>query len=54
MFLGNIILVDGVSMDPKKVRSILEWTITQSILERRIFHGLVEDLLKISVAYVLD
>lgn len=39
VFLGNVILAEGVRMDPKKIRAIFEWLTPQSIIYVRIFHG---------------
>ena len=40
VFLGFVISTEGVKMDSKKVRSILEWPSPRSITEVRNFHGL--------------
>ena len=40
VYLGFVILKDGLNMDPKKVQEILDWPSPQSIFEVRSFHGL--------------
>ena len=39
-FLGFVVTPDGVSADPEKIRSIVEWSEPTSIHEVRSFHGL--------------
>ncbi|PKU72103.1 putative mitochondrial protein [Dendrobium catenatum] len=39
-FLGFKISATGVSADPRKVKSIVEWPTPRSFTEVRIFHGL--------------
>ena len=39
-FLGFIITPDGVSTDPKKIRSVVEWPTPKNIHDVRSFHGL--------------
>ena len=41
IFLGSVISANGLSMDPEKVKAILEWPIPQNITEVKSFHGLV-------------
>ena len=40
MYLGFLILADGLKMDPKKVKAILEWPTPKNVGEVRSFHGL--------------
>ena len=40
-FLGYVVSFKGVSMDPKKVKAILEWLEHKNLQEVRSFHGLV-------------
>ncbi|XP_043710099.1 uncharacterized mitochondrial protein AtMg00860-like [Telopea speciosissima] len=40
LFLGFIVSSKGVKADPKKVQSIIDWTIPKTITEVRSFHGL--------------
>ncbi|XP_017410171.1 uncharacterized mitochondrial protein AtMg00860-like [Vigna angularis] len=39
-FLGHVILARGISMDPTKVRAVLEWESSCSVTEVRSFVGL--------------
>ena len=39
-YLGHIIIADGVSVDPSKIRAILEWPVPQNVSEIRSFMGL--------------
>ena len=39
-FLGFIVTLEGVSTDPKKIRSVVEWPTPKNIHEVRSFHGL--------------
>ena len=39
-FLGFIVIPDGVSADPEKIRSIVEWPIPKSVHDVCSFHGL--------------
>lgn len=39
-FLGNVMSSEGISMDPSKVKAILDWPMPQNIHEVRSFHGL--------------
>ena len=38
-YLGLIILVDGVKMDPKKVRAVVEWGLPKNLHDLRAFLG---------------
>ena len=38
--LGFIVSIKGIKMDPKKVKTILEWPTPRSAIEVRYFHGL--------------
>ena len=38
VYLGFLILVDGLEMDPKKVKEILEWPTPNNVSEVRSFH----------------
>jgi hypothetical protein len=39
-FLGHIISVGGISIDPSKVKDVLSWNTTQNISDIRSFLGL--------------
>ncbi|XP_019053168.1 PREDICTED: uncharacterized protein LOC109114647 [Nelumbo nucifera] len=39
LFLGYTISREGVSVDPKKVRAIIEWPIPKTLVEAQSFHG---------------
>ena len=39
-FLGFIVTPDGVSADPEKIKSIVEWPIPKSVHDVHSFHGL--------------
>jgi hypothetical protein len=39
-FLGHVISIKGVFLDPKKVKSVLKWEIPTSVIEIRSFLGL--------------
>ena len=41
VYLGFVISTEGLKMDPKKVRVILEWPTPKSAIEVRYFHGMV-------------
>ena len=40
IFLGFVVTLEGVAVDPKKVRSIVKWPVPTSVHEVRSFHGL--------------
>ena len=40
VYLEFVILVDGLNMDPKKVKEIVEWPTLENVGEVRYFHGL--------------
>ena len=40
MYLGFVILANGLKMDPKKVKVILEWPTPKNVGKVRSFHGL--------------
>ncbi|MGV7988973.1 hypothetical protein PJP10_31890, partial [Mycobacterium kansasii] len=40
IFLGFVVLVEGVSADPKKVKAIVNWPEPRNIHKVRSFHGL--------------
>ena len=40
VYLGFFISVDGLKMDPEKVKEILEWCTPENVSEVRSFHGL--------------
>ena len=40
VYLGFVILADGLKMDPEKVKEILEWTTPKNVGEVRSFCGL--------------
>ena len=55
VFLGFAISQEGLKMDPKKVKEIVEWPFPRNIYEVRSLHGLeifIESLLRILAAYV--
>ena len=39
-YLGFVISVDGLKMDPEKIKAIIEWPSPKSVFEVRSFHGL--------------
>ena len=41
VYLGFVVSLEGLKMDPEKVKSILEWPTPRSATEVRSFHGLV-------------
>jgi hypothetical protein len=40
-FLGHIILVEGIVVDPSKVEEVLDWKSPRSVTQIRSFLGLV-------------
>jgi len=40
VYLGFVISREGLKMDPKKVREILECPLPRNVFEAHIFHGL--------------
>ena len=40
VYLGFVILRDGLNMDPKKVQAIIDWPSPRNVFEVRSFHGL--------------
>ena len=40
VYLGFVVLIGGLKMDPKKVKAILEWPPLRIMTEVRSFHGL--------------
>ena len=40
VYLGFVIFVEGLKMDPKKIKAIIEWPSPRSVFEVRSFHGL--------------
>ena len=40
MYLGFVVPLEGLKMDPKKVRAILEWPTPRSVRKVRFFHGI--------------
>lgn len=40
VYLGFVILKDGLKMDPEKVQAIVDWPSPHSVFEVRSFHGL--------------
>ena len=41
VYLGFVILANGLKMDAEKVKAILEWHTPKNVGEVRSFHGLV-------------
>jgi hypothetical protein len=41
LFLGHVILAEGISIDPIKVQEVLEWKAPKSVMQIRSFLGLV-------------
>ena len=41
-FLGHVILVEGVSVDPQKIEAIVNWKPPTNVIEIRSFLGLAE------------
>ena len=39
-FLGHVILVEGVSVDPQKIDTVVNWKPPKNVLEVRSFLGL--------------
>ena len=40
IFLGFVVISNGVSADPEKIRAIVEWPVPKSVHDVRSFHGL--------------
>ena len=40
VYLGFVVSVEGLKMDPEKVKAILEWSTPRSVAKVRSFHGL--------------
>jgi len=40
VYLGFVVFVEGLKMDPKKIKAIMEWPSPKSVFEVRISHGL--------------
>ena len=40
VYLGFFVSTEGLKMDPKKVKAILEWPSPRNVFEVRSFHGL--------------
>ena len=40
VYLGFVVLVEGLKMDLKKVKAILKWPTPRSVIELRSLHGL--------------
>ena len=40
VYLGFVVSVEGLEIEPKKVKAILEWPTPRSVIEVRSFHGL--------------
>ena len=46
VYLGFVILANGLKMDPEKVKAILEWPTPQNVGKVRSFHGLASFYIK--------
>ena len=40
VYLGFVVSIEGLKMDPQKVKAILEWPTPRSVTDVRSFHGL--------------
>ena len=40
MFLGYVVIVQGIEIDEEKVKDIRDWPTSKSVSEVRSFHGL--------------
>jgi hypothetical protein len=40
VFLGNVVLAEGIKMDPSKIKAIISWPVPKSLHDIRSFHGL--------------
>ena len=40
VFLGYVVSVDGIKMDPSKIEVILSWPVPKSLYDVKSFHGL--------------
>ena len=40
MFLGYVVIVQGIKIDEEKVKDIRDWPTSKSVSEVRSFHGL--------------
>ena len=40
IYLGFIVSTNGLKMDTKKIKAIIEWPLPKSVFEVRSFHGL--------------
>jgi hypothetical protein len=40
VFLGYVVIAQGIEMDEKKVKAIWDWLVPKSVDEVRSFHGL--------------
>ena len=40
VYLGFVFSIEGLKMDPKKIKAIIEWPSPRSVFEVRNFHGL--------------
>lgn len=47
VYLGFVVFVDGLKMDPEKIKEIIEWPSPKSVFEVRSFHGLASFYKKI-------
>ena len=51
IYLGFVVLVEGLKMDPEKVKAILEWPTPRSAIEVRSFYGLTSFYIKLIKGY---
>ena len=58
-YLGHVISAEGITVDPKKINTIMEWGVPKYVVDIRSFMGLVgyyrrfiEVFLKIAFLYI--
>jgi hypothetical protein len=40
-YLGHIVSIEGVALDPKKIKAIMDWPTPRNVIEIRYFMGLI-------------